>query len=60
MTEPPVGVWTTCPRCDAETIAIIPEENGTIVEQTNDPDGKVRVNCVECGEQFFCYYRADG
>lgn len=59
MTGPPIGVWTTCPQCNTDTVAIIPVESGTIVEQTNDPDGKVRVNCNECGEQFFRYYRAD-
>lgn len=59
MTGPPTGLFTRCPECDAEAVAILPYESGRLVDREEDGDGMVWVNCADCGARFRRYYRID-
>lgn len=56
MPGDPIGIDVRCPSCDAQAIAIIPED-GELVDREEDSDGKVRVNCPECGTLFLAHFR---
>lgn len=56
MSEPPTGTEIQCPECDAKTTAIIPVDS-VIVADEADADGKVWVDCLECGGRFKVYFR---
>lgn len=56
MPGDPVGADVRCPSCGAEAIAIIPSDS-ELVDREAESDGKVRVNCAECGELFLAYFR---
>lgn len=59
MSDAPVGRPTTCPACNADVMAIIPEKNGVLVDDEENADGKVWVNCHNCGERFLRHYRIE-
>jgi uncharacterized protein with PIN domain len=56
MSEPPKGQITRCPECNAEAMAIIPQ-NSFLIKSEENADGKVWVNCRECGERFLAYFQ---
>lgn len=53
------GERVDCPECGHSTIAIVPPDS-SVIKGEDDADGKVRVNCWECGAQFHAYFRKDG
>lgn len=59
MAKGPVGKWVNCPECNAIAYAII-TENSEIVDDEEMADGRVWVNCHDCGERFLAYYRTKG
>lgn len=58
MGRGPHGENVVCPECEHSTIAIIPSDC-SIVEDEDNADGKVRVNCWECEAEFLTYFRKD-
>lgn len=56
MVSGPKTQWVACRRCGAETVAVLPPDSD-IVEDTDRSDGKVWVNCWDCGERFLVRYR---
>ena len=58
MGRGPRGERVDCPECGNSTIAIIPPD-GSVVEDEETADGKVWVNCWDCGAQFLAHYRKD-
>lgn len=58
MNGRPGGKIVSCPECGEVAYAIVPKES-EVVEAEENADGKVWVNCRNCGEQFLVYYRTD-
>lgn len=58
MNDRPVGKDVPCPECDEFASAIVPK-GSEIVEEGDGFDGKVWVNCLNCGARFLVYYRTD-
>lgn len=58
MAKEPIGRIVRCPRCNAKAMAIVPK-NSHIVRCEENSDGKVGVNCMDCGEKFVAYFRTD-
>lgn len=56
MTNGPETQWVTCQDCGAETVAVIPAASN-VVDDADRSDGKVWVNCWDCGERFLVHYR---
>ena len=56
MVNPPGGVGVICPVCGSSARAIVPQ-GSDFVEEEEQADGKVWVNCKECGERFLVHYR---
>lgn len=58
VSEPPKSKWVRCPECDAYAVALIPQ-NSTVVENQDESDGKVGVDCPECGHEFRVLYQLE-
>lgn len=54
--DPVTGKRVSCPECDSDAFAIIPED-GEIVQQEGDADGKVWVNCFTCSNRFLSHFQ---
>lgn len=59
MSRPPTGSYVPCPDCEARATAIVPA-NAEIVADEAVADGKVWVDCLECGGRFLVHFRSDG
>lgn len=58
MANGPAGKQVICPECGADAIAIVPKKS-EVVEEAAGADGKVLVNCRNCGERFPVHFRVD-
>lgn len=58
MNDGPVGKDVPCPECGEFASAIVPA-GSEIVEEDDEFDEKVWVNCHTCGARFLVYYRTD-
>lgn len=57
-TDEPTAKRVTCPSCDGDTLAIVPEQT-TIVDGAESGDGKVWASCRNCENRFLVYYQND-